>query len=121
MIVPVLKSMSAFMVRLQCCNSSAHEFFARDAHVKDCSAKIQSIYPSVIFTPYSNLEVMRPSVYDTVSWISMGLALFLVLLVHLVPALLVGLTVNELMSWRLLLVFRVSSLRRFITHISKTS
>jgi len=42
---------------------------------------------------------MRPNVYDTGSWILMGLALFLVLLVHLVPALLVGLAVYELVQF----------------------
>jgi predicted PurR-regulated permease PerM len=48
-------------------------------------------------------ETPRPTIYDTVSWILMATALFLVLLLHLLPALLVGLATYELV--RLLVQF----------------
>jgi hypothetical protein len=44
-IVPLSKSMSAFMLRLP----RLSRRFSRLAHVKNCSAKNQAFYPSVFF------------------------------------------------------------------------
>jgi len=57
------------------------------------------------------LQKTNPTIYDTVSWILMGLALLTVLVVHLVPALLVGLAGYQLVQV-LVRVLKIVQIRR---------
>ena len=59
----------------------------------------------------TNFQKTNPTIYDTVSWILMGLALLTVLVVHLVPALLVGLAGYQLVQV-LVRVLRIVQIRR---------